>query len=106
MLRGYVSVAGATAAPPGTPCSATAPGIHAGGPVRVADPDGHTLAAGELAGGVTAPAGGQHRCNFAFEVRGVPGGPDRYTVAVGDQPPATFDAAGLREDGQAVIRVG
>jgi hypothetical protein len=66
-----------TAAPgvPDAPCTAPAPAndVQAGGAVRVADPDGHTLAAGSLKPGIEE----RGRCNFGFEITAVPGGVDR-----------------------------
>jgi hypothetical protein len=109
LLHGYVSVAtgDGTGASPGTPCEtppATAD-IRAGGPVRVADTEGHTLAAGQLGAGVSAVEGGRVRCNFPFEIRAVPGGVDRYVIGVGDRPTVSFPARDLRENKPAVITV-
>jgi hypothetical protein len=127
-LRGYVSV-GATAGGAGTSGAAAASGaagasggaapggsaaagceapaaasdVHAGGPVRVADPEGHTLSAGALAAGVRDGASG--RCNFGFEITGVPGGVDRYVIGVGNRQTATFPAQDLRSGKPAVITV-
>ena len=125
-LRGYVSVgvgstasasaggAAASASAGGGAASASAGGgsceapaaasdVHAGGAVRVADPAGHTLAAGELAPGVRDAASG--RCNFGFQITGVPGGVDRYVVGVGNRPTVSFPAHDLRADKPAVIVV-
>jgi hypothetical protein len=104
-LRGYVSVGGAAAGAPRSPCQSRVPDIAAGGPVRVADPDGRTLAAGQLGGGVLAADVPGYRCNFPFEIPGVPGGADRYVIGVGARPAATFAAQDLRRDGLAVIRI-
>jgi len=82
---------------------AAASDVHAGGAVRVADPAGHTLAAGELAPGVRDAASG--RCNFGFQITGVPGGVDRYVVGVGNRPTVSFPAHDLRADKPAVIVV-
>ena len=120
VLRGYVSVglrgsgkaaSGSPAAVPrssGTPAASapcTAPpeanDVQAGGAVRVADPAGHTLAAGTLQAGVEE--GG--RCNFAFQIRAVPGGVDRYVIGVGNRATTTFPAHDLRSDKPAVILV-
>jgi hypothetical protein len=107
VLRGYVSVGGAAAGRPGSACEP--PGsiddIHAGGAVRVADPDGHTLGSGELSAGVLALAGDEARCNFAFEIPGVPGGVDRYVIGVGNRTPVAFAARDLRRDKPAVLRI-
>jgi len=126
-LRGYVSVGvgstasasagaggAASASAGGGAASASAGGgsceapaaasdVHAGGAVRVADPAGHTLAAGELAPGVRDAASG--RCNFGFQITGVPGGVDRYVVGVGNRPTVSFPAHDLRADKPAVIVV-
>lgn len=123
-LRGYVSVgagktAGASAGPTASagpaanagptasaghpPCTAPPPAtdVQAGGAVRVADPDGHTLAAGSLDPGIE-DAG---RCNFGFEITAVPGGVDRYVIGVGNRATVTFPARDLRSDKPAVIVV-
>jgi hypothetical protein len=107
LLRGYVSVGAAPTAASGSGCEAPAlaPDIHAGGPVRVADAAGHTLAAGQLAGGVLGVSAGVPRCNFPFEIPGVPGGVDRYVIGVGDRPSVTFTARDLRENKPAVITI-
>ena len=126
-LRGYVSVGvgstasasagaggaarasagggAASASAGGGSCEAPAAAsdVHAGGAVRVADPAGHTLAAGELAPGVRDAASG--RCNFGFQITGVPGGVDRYVVGVGNRPTVSFPAHDLRADKPAVIVV-
>ena len=121
VLRGYVSVglraepgkaaSGSPATVPnasgtpsaGVPCTAPpeANDVQAGGAVRVADPDGHTLAAGTLEAGVEE--GG--RCNFAFQIKAVPGGVDRYVIGVGNRATTTFLAHDLRSDKPAVILV-
>jgi hypothetical protein len=108
-LRGYVSVgtpgasASATPTASGTVCEAPsgADDVRAGGAVRVADPQGHTLAAGQLAAGVREAG----RCNFGFEIANVPGGVERYVIGVGTRPTATFAAHDLRSDKPAVIQV-
>jgi hypothetical protein len=107
VLRGYVSVGGAAAGPAGSACEppASIDDIRAGGAVRVADPDGHTLGSGQLSTGVLAVDGGESRCNFAFEIPGVPGGVDRYVIGVGNRTPVTFGAQDLRRDKPAVLRV-
>lgn len=120
VLRGYVSVgrepgssssppasasSGAAAAGPGAggPCTSPpeADDVQAGGAVRVADSEGHTLAAGNLEPGVHE--GG--RCNFGFEIPAVPGGVDSYVIGVGNRATATFPAHDLRSDKPAVILV-
>lgn len=107
VLRGYVSVGGAPAGAPGTACVAPAAvsDIQAGGPVRVADPQGHTLGAGRLAAGVVEIEAGEARCTFPFEIAGVAGGVDQYVIGVGTRPTVTFPARELRENKPAVIRV-
>lgn len=108
VLRGYVSVRAAPAdSATGSPCEAP-PGsgdIHTGGTVRIADRDGHTLATGELTGGVLAFTSGTARCNFPFEIPAVPGGVDEYVVGVGSRPTVTFAARALRENRPAVVTV-
>jgi hypothetical protein len=107
-LRGYVSV-GTTAAGAGSPgvtggpCTAppAANDVQAGGAVRVADRDGHTLGTGVLSPGV-AEAG---RCNFAFQITAVPGGVDQYVIGVGNRASVSFPAHDLRSDKPAVIVV-
>jgi len=107
VLRGYVSVAGMPPGSAGSACQAppAVSDISAGGPVRIADAEGHTLAAGTLAGGVLAVDSGAPRCNFPFEIAGVAGGVDRYVIGVGNQPPVSFPARDLRENKPAVISV-
>jgi len=107
LLRGYVSVGGAADGTSGAQCQSP-PGvddIRPGGAVRVADQDGHTLAAGQLSGGVLSTVGGTARCNFAFEIPGVRGGVDRYVIGVGNRPPVSFPARDLRENKPAVLTV-
>jgi hypothetical protein len=107
VLRGYVSVGGVPAGSPGAVCAAppSITDIAAGGPVRVADPQGHTLGAGKLAGGVLAVESGEPRCTFAFEITGVAGGVDQYVIGVGTRPTVTFPARDLRENKPAVIKI-
>jgi hypothetical protein len=108
-LRGYVSVGHKeSASPEPSPASrgsCTAPpeadDVQAGGAVRVADADGHTLAGGTLEPGVEENG----RCNFGFSIRAVPGGVERYVIGVGNRPTATFPARDLRSDKPAVILV-
>jgi hypothetical protein len=71
--------------------------------VRIADPAGHTLSAGELAAGIRDGASG--RCDFGFQVTGVPGGVDRYVIGVGNRPATSFPAQDLRSGKPAVITV-
>jgi hypothetical protein len=96
---------GASGAASGGSCAAPAAAsdVHAGGAVRVADPAGHTLAAGELSPGVRDTASG--RCNFGFQIAGVPGGVDHYVIGVGNRPAVSFPAHDLRSDKPAVIVV-
>lgn len=105
VLRGYASVAGAPAGQPGAECQVPASGIGANTPVHVSDPSGHALATGALRDGVLAADGSAYRCNFAFEIYGVPGGHATYEISVNDRPPVSFPATELREDKPAVIRV-
>ncbi|MER7007006.1 hypothetical protein ABT297_28755 [Dactylosporangium sp. NPDC000555] len=107
LLHGYVSVAGAATGVTGTPCQAPAsvPDIVQGGEVRVADTDGHPIAATTLASGVLAQQPDGYRCNFAFELRDLSGGRAAYVVMVGDRPAVTFQTKPLREGSPAVIPV-
>ncbi|MFG2037272.1 hypothetical protein [Dactylosporangium sp. NPDC048998] len=107
LLHGYVSVSGAAAGVAGTPCEAPAsvPDIVQGGTVRVADTDGHLIAATTLAGGVLAQQADAYRCNFAFELRNLSGGRAAYVIMVGDRPAASFQTKALREGSPAVIPV-
>ncbi|MCW2639617.1 MAG: hypothetical protein JWP76_1923 [Dactylosporangium sp.] len=105
VLRGYVTVAGAPAGQPGDPCQVSTAGITANAPVRVTDPPDHTLATGTLRAGVLAVEGSAYRCNFAFELPGVPGGHNTYEVSVDDRQPVSFPAVELRQDKPAVITV-
>lgn len=107
LLHGYVSVGGVAAGPAGSACEPTraSADIRAGGAVRAADNDGHTLGAGQLAPGVLSLVDGEVRCNFGFEIPGVPGGVDRYVIGVGNRPPVAFPARELRENKPAVLMV-
>ncbi|HEV7900027.1 MAG TPA: hypothetical protein VGP31_19515 [Planosporangium sp.] len=105
VLRGYVAVAGAPAGQVGSPCQVPAAGIAASTPVRVSDPPGHALATGALRPGVLAADGSAYRCNFPFEIYGVPGGHNTYDISVDDRPPMSFPAGELRQDKSAVIPV-
>lgn len=115
VLRGYVSVGrkavSGSPSPPSSSSATVTPGactsppeandVAAGGAVRVADPDGHTLAAGNLQPGIHDG----DRCNFGFQITAVPGGVDRYVIGVGNRATATFPAHDLRSDKPAVILV-
>ena len=107
-LHGYVSVAGASAGTVGSPCLAPpkVTDIVAGGKVLISDPAGKNLATGKLGTGVLAADGSTYRCNFPFQVPGVPGGQATYVIVVGIQPAASFPASELRADKPAVIQVG
>jgi hypothetical protein len=107
LLHGYVSVAGAAAGTPGSAClaPASAPDVYQGGTVRVADTDGHAVAATTLAAGVLAPGDGGFTCNFSFELRNLTGGRDSYLISVGDRPATAFTTKELREGAPAVIPV-
>jgi hypothetical protein len=111
-LNGYVSVGVSVAASapaaspaPGAACEApsAANDVHAGGAVRIADPAGHTLATGALSPGIRDASSA--RCNFGFQIAGVPGGVDSYVIGVGNRPAASFPALDLRSGKPAVIVV-
>jgi hypothetical protein len=107
VLRGYVSVALPDGGAAGAPCQA--PGavtdVRPAAAVRVVDPAGHAIAAGQLGAGVVAVDAASARCNFPFEIRAVPGGRDRYLVEVDGRPPVGFPAEELRQDKPAVITI-
>jgi hypothetical protein len=105
LLHGYVSVAGAAPGVPGTACLAppSVPDIAQGGTVRVADAEGHVIAATTLAGGVLAQDAGDFRCNFAFELHNLSGARATYVIMVGDRPAASFATKELREGRPAVV---
>ncbi|MGI5247428.1 hypothetical protein [Dactylosporangium sp. CA-139066] len=107
LIHGYVSVAGAAAGVPGTPCLApsSVPDIVEGGTVKAADEGGRPIAATTLAGGVLAQNGSGYNCNFAFELRNLPGARPTYLILVGTQPATPFDTKELREGRPAVINV-
>ncbi|NJC81296.1 hypothetical protein [Planosporangium mesophilum] len=105
VLRGYATVAGAPAGQVGSPCQVPNSGIAPGTPLKVTDPPDHTLAIGTLGGGVLAADGGTYRCNFPFEIYGVPGGHTTYEISVDNRPPVRFPADELRQDKPAVILV-
>ncbi|WP_432986047.1 hypothetical protein [Dactylosporangium sp. CA-233914] len=107
LLHGYVSVAGAAGGATGSACLAPAsvPDIVAGGTVRVADTEGHVIAATQLAAGVLAPDGAGYDCNFAFELANLSGSRATYLVMVGTRPAASFPTKELREGRPAVIPV-
>jgi hypothetical protein len=108
LIHGYVSVAGAAAGVPGTPCLAPAgvTDIAQGGTVRVGDDAGHVIAATTLGSGVLAQADGGYTCNFAFELRNLSGSRATYTIFVGERPATTFQTKDLREGKPAVIPAG
>jgi hypothetical protein len=107
LLRGHVTVAvpPGDQRPAGAACAATVPGIVAGAPVRVTDPDGKFLAGGNLGDGVVARGAEGASCDFPFEIPGVRGGVASYDIAVADQPPQRFPAKELRENAEAIIRL-
>jgi hypothetical protein len=105
VLRGYVSVAGAPAGAPGTPCQVPTAGIAANAPVQVSDPPNRSLATSVLGAGVIATDGTAYRCNFPFEVPGVPGGHASYQISVSGRSPVSFPATELRQDKPAVITI-
>jgi hypothetical protein len=107
LLHGYASVAGAAAGVAGTPCLApgSAADIVAGATVRVADTDGHVIAATSLAGGVLAQDAGGFQCNFAFELRNLSGSRATYQVLVADRPAVSFATRDLQEGRPAVVAV-
>jgi hypothetical protein len=76
--------------------------VHEGGAVRVADEEGHTLAAGQLSAGIRDHT---TRCNFGFQIASVPGGVDSYVIGVGNRPTVAFPASDLRSNKPAVILV-
>jgi hypothetical protein len=102
-----VSVAGAAVGVAGTPClaPASAPDVVQGATVRVADADGHVIAATPLGGGVLAESADGFRCNFPFELRNLSGSRATYQVLVGDRPPASFPTRDLQEGRPAVVPV-
>ena len=108
VLRGYASVRGAAPGSAGSLCEspASAADVRPAATVRVTDPAGHPLATGTLGAGVLAVDSSAYRCNFPFEIRAVPGGEDRYLIAVADRPAVSFPATQLRQDEPAVIEVG
>jgi hypothetical protein len=108
VLRGYAS-AGVTMAPGtplGGPCQATRAGIAPNDQVLVTDPPDHRLATGMLGVGVLALDGDAYKCNFPFEISGVPGGHQTYEISVAGRPAVSFPAEELRQDKPAVILVG
>jgi hypothetical protein len=107
VLRGYVTTpvpAGDTRAD-GAACAAptSLPDIVAGAPVKVLDPAGTVIGLGTLTPGVIAHPSGATACDFAFEIRAVPGGVATYSIAVGTESPRQFPATELRQDKPAVI---
>ncbi|MEU7870696.1 hypothetical protein [Dactylosporangium sp. NPDC049140] len=107
LLHGYVSVAGAAAGATGSACLApsSVPDVYQGATVRIADVEGHPIAAAELSGGVLAPDGSGFDCNFAFEVRNVAGSRATYQISVGGRPATSFPTKELAEGRPAIIPV-
>jgi hypothetical protein len=108
VLRGYAT-AGIVAAPgtgAGGPCQAPSAGVAPNDEVFVADPPGKTLATGMLGVGVLAVDGTAYRCNFPFEISGVPGGHQTYEISIAGRAAVSFPAEELRHDKPAVIPVG
>jgi hypothetical protein len=107
VLRGYVT-AGVPATPgsaAGGPCQAPRSGIAPNDEVVVTDPPDHMLATGVLGVGVLALDGEAYRCNFPFEIAGVPGGHRTYEISVAGRPAVSFLAEELRQDKPAIIPV-
>jgi hypothetical protein len=107
VLRGYAT-AGIAAAPgtaAGGPCQAPSAGVAPNDEVLVTDPPDHTLATGMLGVGVLAMDGTAYKCNFPFEISGVPGGHQTYEISVAGRPAMSFLAEELRQDKPAVIPV-
>jgi hypothetical protein len=105
VLRGYVTVAGAPAGAAGSPCQAPAAGVAVADEVRVTDPPSTLLGIGSLGAGVLAVDGTAYRCNFPFQIGGVPGGHKTYSITIAGRPAVNFPAAELRSDKPAVIFV-
>jgi hypothetical protein len=107
VLRGYAT-AGIAAAPgtaAGGPCQAPLAGVAPNDEVLVTDPPDRRLAAGVLGVGVLSVDGTAYRCNFPFEISGVPGGHRTYEISVAGRPAVSFPAEELRQDKPAVIPV-
>lgn len=91
----------------GTACEAPA-AITDLGPltvVKVLDPAGHTIAVGSLDAGTIDRDGPAATCDFAFQIRGVPGGVTSYGVTIGDRAPQSFQAIDLRRNTPAVVTI-
>jgi hypothetical protein len=107
VLRGYAS-AGVTMAPGtplGGPCQAPRAGVAPNDQVLVSDPPDRTLATGMLGVGVLALDGDAYKCNFPFEISGVPGGHQTYEISVAGGPAVSFPAEELRQDKPAVVPI-
>ncbi len=107
LLRGAVAVAlpADDRRPDGVACAAAVPGIVAGTPVKVTDPDGRTLGSGRLGDGVVAHDADGASCDFPFQIPGVTGGVASYDITVDDRPPQRFPAKDLRENAAAIIHI-
>ncbi|GAB3870430.1 hypothetical protein ACFPIJ_37560 [Dactylosporangium cerinum] len=105
LLHGYVSVAGAAAGVPGTPCLAPVQDIVSGATVKVADQDGKVVAVTSLSAGVLAAGPDSYRCNFAFELLNLSGSRPAYQILVADRPPVSFETRAMREGRPAVVDV-
>jgi hypothetical protein len=107
VLRGYVTatIAAAPGTAAGGQCQAPSAGVAPNDEVLVTDPPGKTIATGVLGVGVLAVEGTAYRCNFPFEISGVPGGHQTYQISVAGRSPVTFPAEELRQDKPAVIPV-
>jgi hypothetical protein len=115
VLRGTVRVAGAAAGAVGSQCVApdSVPEVYQGVPVNITDGNvqdsPHTLASGVLGTGKLAPDNASttgYTCEFPLVIYNVPAGPASYGIAVGELPPAPFEAEPLRHDEVAVIDLG
>lgn len=109
VLRGYVStpVPAGDARVAGAACAAPTglPDIAAGTRVKVIDPVGNVIGLGDLVAGVIARSSAVSSCDFAFEIRAVPGGVASYSIAVGAEPAQQFAADQLRQDKPAIIQL-
>lgn len=74
--------------------------------VTVTDSAGKTVATGTLGTGVAATGTSGIMCEFPFIIRGVPDGSTTYSIAIGNRPSQTFQAADLRTNTQAIITFG
>jgi hypothetical protein len=107
VLRGYAtaSVAATSGTAAGGPCQAPQAGVASNDEVLVTDPPDRTLATGMLGVGVLAVEGTAYKCNFPFEISGVPGGHQMYEISVAGRAAVTFPAEELRQDKPAVVPV-